>query len=83
MTNQVLSDLFDYYRAHQDEFVEKYNGQVVAIKDNKVIGAYADYLTAFLETEKTHEPETFLLQRVSPGPEAYTVTFHTPMLHRS
>ncbi len=83
MTNQVLSDLFDYYLAHQDEFVEKYNGQVVAIKDNKVIGAYDDYGTAFFETGKTHEPETFLLQRVSPGPEEYTVTFHTPMLHRS
>ena len=80
MTNQVLSDLFDYYLAQQDDFVEKYNGQVVAIKDNKVIGAYADYVTAFFETGKTHEPETFLLQRVSPGPEAYTVRIYSPRL---
>ena len=69
MTNQVLSDLFDYYLAHQDEIVEKYNGQVVAIKDNEVLGAYPDDLTALIETEKTHEPETFLLQRVSPDRE--------------
>ena len=69
MTNQVLSDLFDYYLAHQDDFVEKYNGQVVAIKDNEVLGAYPSYLTALIETEKTHEPETFLLQLVSPDRE--------------
>ena len=76
----MLSDGLEYYRAHQDEIVEKYNGQVVAIKDNKVIGAYADYVTAFFETGKTHEPETFLLQRVSPGPEAYTVRIYSPRL---
>ena len=80
MTTAVFRDGLEYYRAHQDEIVEKYNGQVVAIKDNKVIGAYADYGTAFFETGKTHEPETFLLQRVSPGPEAYTVRIYSPRL---
>ena len=83
MTNQALSDLFDYYRAHQDEFVEKYNGQVVAIKGTDVLGTYDDLLTALTETQKSHEPGTFLLQRVSPGPEAYTVTFRSPVPFRS
>ena len=69
MTTAVFRDGLEYYRAHQDEIVEKYNGQVVAIKDNEVLGAYADYGTAFFETGKTHEPETFLLQRVSPDRE--------------
>ncbi len=69
MTTAVFRDGLEYYRAHQDEIVEKYNGKVVAIKDNEVLGAYPSYLTALIETEKTHEPETFLLQLVSPDRE--------------
>ena len=69
MTTTVFADALKYYRVHQDEIVEKYNGQVVAIKDDKILGAYEDLLTACLETEKTHEPGTFLLQRVSPDRE--------------
>ena len=83
MAVDALLEEFRYYRAHQDAFVEKYNGQVVAIKGTDVLGAYDDLLTALTETQKSHEPGTFLLQRVSPGPEAYTVTFHSPVPFRS
>lgn len=80
MTTTVFSDALKYYRAHQDEIVEKYDGQVVAIKDNAVLGAYDDLLTALTETQKSHEPGTFLLQRVSPGTEAYTARIYSPRL---
>ena len=69
MTSTVFADALEYYRAHHAEFVEKYDGQVIAIKDDKVLGAYPDDLSALIETEKTHEAGTFALQRVSSDPE--------------
>ena len=68
---------FEYYLAHQDELVAKYDGRVVVIKHQAVIGDFADEPTAVAETQKTHELGTFLVQRVAPGPDAYTQTFHS------
>lgn len=72
-----LKTEFEYYLAHQDELVAKYNGRVVVIKNRTVIGDYADEPTAVLETQKSHALGTFLVQRVAPGPDAYTQTFHS------
>ena len=72
-----LMEEFEYYLKHQDEMVVKYNGKVIAIKGHNVLGAYSDVREALAETRKTHELGTFLVQRVSPGPGDYTVTFHS------
>jgi len=68
---------FDYYLAHQDELVKQYNGKFVVIKNLQVIGVHDDELTAVSETAKQHELGTFLVQKVEPGEEAYTQTFHS------
>lgn len=68
---------FEYYLANQDALIAKYNGKVVAIKDQKVLGAYADEATAVAETQRHHALGTFLVQRVEPGTGAYTQTFHS------
>ena len=68
---------FDFYLANQDAMVEQYNGRVIVIKDCAVLGAYDSAIEAVLETQKQHELGTFLVQRVSPGTEAYTVRFPT------
>jgi hypothetical protein len=68
---------FEYYLANQQELVKKYNGKFVVIKNRQVIGAYDDEPTAVSETTKHHELGTFLVQKVSPGEEAYTQTFHS------
>ena len=73
----AIREAFHFYLAHQDEFVRLYDGKVVAIKDGKVLGAYKDEGEAIIETEKTVEPGTFMVQRVSPSNEAYTVRFAT------
>jgi ethanolamine utilization cobalamin adenosyltransferase len=73
-----LKDEFDYYLAHQPEFVAKYNGKIVVIKEHKVIGFYGDKPSAIRATiEQGHPLGTFLVQLVSPGDEAYTQTFHS------
>ena len=60
--------------ANQDEMVAKYDGKVIAIKDGEVLGVFEDYLAAVTEVRKSHELGTFLVQRVSEGDEAYTMT---------
>lgn len=72
-----LADEFKYYLEHQAELVEKYNGKFVVIKDGEVLGAYEDELKAVEETKKSHELGTFLVQRVTPGDEAYRQTFRS------
>lgn len=71
-----LKKEFQYYLDHQDELVKEYNGKVVVIKDQEVIGAYDSVVDAVLESNKTHTPGTFLVQRCSPGSADYTVTIY-------
>ena len=73
-----LKEAFEFYLANQDEMVEKYCGKVVAIKNGKVLGAYDDELAAINDTKKTHKLGTFIVQRVSEGDEAYTITINSP-----
>ena len=74
----VLKREFDFYRAHQDEMVAKYDGKVIVIKDGEVLGVFENDLAAVTETRKTHELGTFLVQRVSEGDGAYTATIVSP-----
>ena len=72
-----LGTEFEYYLAHQDELVEKYDGKFIVIKNGDVLGAYDDELSAVTETQKSHELGTFLVQKVSEGDAEYSQTFHS------
>ena len=74
-----FNEAFDYYIAHQDELVEKYDGKVIVIKDCTVLGAFDGYGAALEWARERFEPETYALQKVSEGPKDYTITLHTPM----
>jgi hypothetical protein len=76
-TSTPLTQAFEYYVAHQDELLKQYAGKVIAIKDDQVLGAYDDELTAVRETHRSHKLGTFLVQRVTPGDADYTQTFHS------
>ena len=81
MTERIgLAKEFDYYLANQDSLVARYDGKVIAIKDCIVLGAYDSHIEAVRESQKTHELGTFLVQAVSPGPDAYTQTFHSRIM---
>ncbi len=77
MTKPRLYQDFLFYLENQDEMVQKYDGKVVAIKNQEVLGAYDSALAAVMETRKLHKMGTFLVQRVSEGDEAYTATFNS------
>lgn len=73
----TLEKEFKYYIDHQDEMVAKYDGKVIVIKDEDVLGTYDSELAAVTEIRKTHELGTFLVQRVSPGTADISQTFHS------
>ena len=72
-----LKKEFEYYLAHQDEFVRQYNGKVIVLKDQQVLGVYDDVRDAVEETQKVHKAGTFLVQRVQPGEAATSRTYHS------
>ena len=77
MRNEIVHSEFEYYRAHQDEFVEKYNGKVIALFQHEVVGSYESYEEAYFEMVKKYELGTFILQLCTPGRDAYTIRAHT------
>jgi hypothetical protein len=72
-----LEKEFQYYLKNQAELVRKYDGKFVVIKNREVIGVYTDEMEAIMETQKTEELGTFLVQRVAPGSAAHTQVFHS------
>jgi UDP-N-acetylglucosamine 2-epimerase len=73
----MLEKEFQYYLDNQQELVKKYNGKVIVIIGNEVVGVYKNELDALKESQKEYEQGTFLIQKCTPGNEAYTQTFHS------
>ena len=67
----------DFFRANQDDLVEKYDGKVIVIKDGEVLGVFDTDIEAVIEVQKAHPLGTFLVRRVSSGNEAYTIKINT------
>jgi len=72
-----LQKEFEFYLRHQDELVRKYNGKVLAIKNEQVIGVYDSEWEAVSQTQKTEPLGTFIVQKCEPGDESYTMKFHS------
>lgn len=72
-----LTEDFKFYLNNQEDFVKKYNGKVLAIKDGKILGSYDTELQALTETSKHYEKGTFLIQRCSPGDSNIKQVFHS------
>jgi hypothetical protein len=73
----MLKEEFEYFLEHQKEFAEKYDGKVIVIKNQKVIGIYNSEIEAVEETSKKEEMGTFLVQKCEPGDASFTQTFHS------
>ena len=73
----LLEKEFDFYLAHQDEFVKKYGNKHIVIIDEQVLGAYDLEIQAIEETVKTHDLGTFLVQFCTPGKDTYSANLHS------
>ncbi len=80
MVSKVLENEFNFYVEHQEELVKKYDGKVIVLKDNKVIGVFDNDHDAVNEISKTHEIGTFLVHKCGAGVENYTQTFYSPFV---
>lgn len=80
MDSKILKDEFEYYLEHQADFVAKYAGRYIVLKNHEVLGVYETNIEAYQETEKEHELGTFLIQFVQAGEDSYTQTFHSRVL---
>jgi len=75
---EPLEKEFDYYIANQGRLVKKFNGRVLVIVGESVVGDYPSVPKAYFESLKKYRPGTFLIQKCYPGKENYTQTFHSP-----
>ena len=78
MNNQAKAQ-FEYYIEHQDRFVGEYDGKAIILKDFEVVGLYDVEWEAAKEALRRYVPGTFIVQQVSPGPEAY-VSYIAPSI---
>ncbi len=67
---------FAYFIEHQDELAKKYQGKVIVIVGDEVVGAFETELDAVRKMSEVHEPGTFLVQRCERGSECYTATYY-------
>lgn len=70
-----LKGEFEYYLLHKAEFLTKYQGQYIVLKDHKVLGAYPAREQAIEESLKTQALGTFIVQHVVENDDQ--VRFHS------
>jgi len=72
-----MASQLDMYKANQNEIVKEYNGQIIAVKDGIVQGAYPSQIAALRAMQSKFPPETFLIVKCTEGDEEYTAIFHS------
>ena len=73
-----LKKNLDWYIANQRELSSKYNGKVLLIVDQSLIGAFDTMEKAFASAMDKYQPGTFTLQPCSPDSDSYTVMLYSP-----
>lgn len=72
-----LKKEFDYFNEHKEEFLIKYIGKYIVIKNSQVIGSYDDMLEAINKTKLAEPLGTFIVQLCDPDNDTSTQTFHS------
>jgi len=69
----MLRKEFQYYLDHQNELLKTYNGKIIVIIDEQVVGAFSNKKDAYLDSIKKYKPGTFLIIECTPGTSSYTI----------
>ena len=72
-----LQDEFKFYLENQDDFLKRYEGRFIVIKNRKVLGSYESEIEAYKEIQKEHQLGTCLIQLVQEGENSYSQTFYS------
>lgn len=73
----MLENEYQYFKDHRAELVKKYRGKHVVIKGNTVIGVYGSMQEAYVETTKTEQLGTFLIQLCETEENTPPAVFHS------
>jgi hypothetical protein len=73
-----LKKNLDWYIANQKELSAKYNGKILLIVNQELIGAFNSMDEAYTTALKTYALGDFTLQPCSPDPDSYTLTLYSP-----
>jgi hypothetical protein len=68
----------EWYIQNQQELSEKYNGKILLIVNQKLIGVFDSMQDAYAAAMKTYTLGTFTLQPCSPDADSYTLTLYSP-----
>lgn len=70
---QIHKEALNYFKEHQAELCEKYNGKRLLMHGASVVGAFENFEDALDEGCKRYGMGNFSVQKCIPGPEAYTI----------
>lgn len=73
----MLQKLFQWYIDNQSELVKKYDGKVLVIKDDSVVGVFNTDEEAYFDAIKKYEKGTYIIQKCSVGTNDYSQIFHS------
>jgi len=73
-----LKKNLDWYIANQQELAAKYNGKVLLIVDQTLIGAFDSMENAYTTALRSYALGSFTLQPCSPDADSYTLTLYSP-----
>lgn len=68
----------EWYIQNQRELSEKYNGKVLLIVNQQLIGAFGSMQEAYASAIKDYALGSFTLQPCSPDSDSYTLTLYSP-----
>lgn len=78
--SENLEKEFEYYLKNKKDFLSKYKGKVIVIKNQQVIGEYDSELEAIEKTTNKHKIGSFLVQ--SCISDAEIQTYHSRVAFR-
>jgi hypothetical protein len=73
----MLREEFDWYLDNQNSLVEQYSGKYLVISGQKVLFASDNKDVAYDKGVELAGLGKYILQRCTPGDEAYSITYHT------
>lgn len=75
---EPLKKDLEWYITNQRELSEKYNGKILLILNQHLIGAFDSMQEAYATAIKSYTPGTFTLQPCSSDSDSYTLALYSP-----
>lgn len=76
----MLDKEYKFYTKNKAEFVKKYKGKFLVIKNEEVVGVYLTREDAYNESSKKYQLGTFLIQECLEEEKEIAQTFHSRVI---